>query len=63
MLVPVRTKDAEDFEFYLRLPILSFTAPYVMDNTEELSLLAIDGAKPCLKIVIFVTVTLKLKFF
>ena len=45
MLVPVRIKDAEDFEFHLRLPLLSFTASHVMDNTEELSLLAIGVAK------------------
>ena len=45
MIVPVRIKDAEDFEFDLRLPITSFTAPHVVDNTEELSLLAIDVAK------------------
>ena len=45
LLVPVRIKDAEDFEFDLRLPITSFTAPHVVDNTEELSLLAIDVAE------------------
>jgi NADH-ubiquinone oxidoreductase chain 3 len=49
LLVPVRIKDAEDFEFDLRLPILSFTAPHTIDNTEELSLLAIEEAKNMFK--------------
>ena len=49
ILVPVRIKDAEDFEYDLELKIHKSNPPSAIDNTEELSLLAIDKAKTMFK--------------
>ena len=49
ILVPVYIRDAEDFEFDLSIKIQKCNPPSSMDNTEELSLLAIDKTKKMFK--------------
>ena len=47
--MPIYIRDAEDFEFDLTKKIIQSNPPSLMDNTEELSLQAIDKAKTMLK--------------
>jgi len=49
IIVPVIIKDAEDFEFDLERKIFKSNPPSLIDNTEQLSLLAIDKAKTMFK--------------